>query len=79
MIAVADVIKEDSAKAIKELQNMGIEVVMVTGDNQRTAEAIGRQAGVDKVVAGVLPEGKETVIRELQKAGGWWPWWGTHQ
>lgn len=70
MIAVADVIKEDSAKAIKELQNMGIEVVMVTGDNQRTAEAIGRQAGVDKVVAGVLPEGKETVIRELQKAGG---------
>ena len=70
MIAVADVIKEDSAKAIKELQNMGIEVVMVTGDNQRTAEAIGRQAGVDRVVAGVLPEGKETVIRELQKAGG---------
>lgn len=70
MIAVADVIKEDSAKAIKELQNMGIEVVMVTGDNQRAAEAIGRQAGVDKVVAGVLPEGKETVIRELQKAGG---------
>lgn len=70
MIAVADVIKEDSAKAIKELQNMGIEVVMITGDNQRTAEAIGRQAGVDRVVAGVLPEGKEAVIRELQKAGG---------
>lgn len=70
MIAVADVIKEDSAKAIKELQNMGIEVVMVTGDNQRTAEAIGRQAGVDRVVTGVLPEGKEAVIRELQKAGG---------
>lgn len=70
MIAVADVIKEDSAKTIKELQNMGIEVVMVTGDNQRTAEAIGRQAGVDRVVAGVLPEGKEAVIRELQKAGG---------
>lgn len=70
MIAVADVIKEDSAKAIKELQNMGIEVVVVTGDNQRTAEAIGRQAGVDRVVAGVLPEGKEAVIRELQKAGG---------
>lgn len=70
MIAVADVIKEDSAKAIKELQNMGIEVVMVTGDNQRTAETIGRQAGVDRVVAGVLPEGKEAVIRELQKAGG---------
>ena len=70
MIAVADVIKEDSAKAIKELQNMGIKVVMVTGDNQRTAEAIGRQAGVDRVVAGVLPEGKEAVIRELQKAGG---------
>lgn len=70
LIAVADVIKEDSAKAIKELQNMGIEVVMVTGDNQRTAEAIGRQAGVDRVVAGVLPEGKEAVIRELQKARG---------
>lgn len=69
MIAVADVIKEDSPKAIKELQNMGIEVVMLTGDNQRTAEAIGKQAGVDKVVAGVLPEGKEAVIRELQKAG----------
>ena len=70
MIAVADVIKEDSAKAIKELQNMGIEVVRGNGDNQRTAEAIGRQAGVDRVVAGVLPEGKEAVIRELQKAGG---------
>ena len=69
LIAVADVIKEDSAKAIKELQNMGITVVMLTGDNERTAEAIGRQAGVDKVVAGVLPEGKEAVIRKLQQFG----------
>ncbi|WP_416182263.1 heavy metal translocating P-type ATPase [Acidaminococcus timonensis] len=69
MIAVADVIKEDSARAIQELKNMGIEVVMVTGDNERTAETIGRQAGVDRVIAGVLPEGKETVIRQLQKAG----------
>ncbi|WP_432642147.1 heavy metal translocating P-type ATPase [Acidaminococcus sp.] len=69
MIAVADVIKEDSSKAIQELKDMGIEVVMVTGDNQRTAEAIGKQAGVDRVIAGVLPEGKETVIRQLQEAG----------
>ena len=69
LIAVADVITEDSAKAIKELQNMGITVVMLTGDNERTAEAIGRQAGVDKVVAGVLPEGKEAVIRKLQQFG----------
>lgn len=69
MIAVADVIKEDSAQAIQELRNMGIAVVMVTGDNQRTAEAIGKQAGVDRVIAGVLPEGKEAVIRKLQEAG----------
>ncbi len=69
MIAVADVIKEDSAKAVKELRNMGIEVVMLTGDNERTARAIGKQAGVDKVIAGVLPDGKEAVIRKLQKYG----------
>lgn len=68
-IAVADVMKEDSPKAIKELQNMGIYVVMLTGDNERTARAIGAQAGVDEVIAGVLPEGKEQVIRELQKKG----------
>ena len=69
VIAVADTIKEDSPQAIRELRNMGIRVVMLTGDNQRTAEAIGRQAGVDEVIAGVLPEGKETVIRQLQKYG----------
>ncbi|WP_026653567.1 heavy metal translocating P-type ATPase [Butyrivibrio proteoclasticus] len=69
IIAVADVIKEDSAQAVKELQNMGIEVVMLTGDNERTAQAIGKQAGVDKVIAGVLPDGKEAVIRDLQKYG----------
>ena len=69
IIAVADVIKEDSAQAIKELQNMGIEVVMLTGDNERTAQAIGKQAGVDRVIAGVLPDGKEEVIRNLQKYG----------
>ncbi len=69
IIAVADVIKEDSPQAVRELQNMGIEVVMLTGDNERTARAIGRQAGVDKVVAGVLPDGKESVIRELGKRG----------
>ena len=69
MIAVADVIKEDSPKAVKELQNMGIHVVMLTGDNERTAKAIGKQAGVDEVVAGVLPEGKENVIRNLKKFG----------
>ena len=69
MIAVADVIKEDSPRAVRELQNMGIHVVMLTGDNRRTAEAIGVQAGVDEVVAGVLPDGKENVIRELQKFG----------
>ena len=69
MIAVADVIKEDSPKAIKELQKMGLTVVMLTGDNEKTAESIGREAGVDRVIAGVLPDGKETVIRELQKYG----------
>ena len=69
VIAVADTIKEDSPQAIRELRNMGIRVVMLTGDNQRTAEAIGRQAGVDEVIAGVLPEGKEAIIRQLQKYG----------
>ena len=69
IIAVADPIKEDSAQAVWELQNMGIHVVMLTGDNQRTAEAIGRQAGVNEVVAGVLPDGKEEVIRLLQEKG----------
>jgi len=69
MIAVADVIKEDSPKAISELKNMGISVVMLTGDNERTAAAIGRQAGVDQVIAGVLPDGKENVIRQLKKQG----------
>ena len=69
IIAVADVIKEDSAQAVKELKNMGIEVVMLTGDNERTARTIGKQAGVDKVIAGVLPDGKESVIRSLQKNG----------
>ena len=67
LIAVADVIKEDSPKAIKELRNMGISVVMLTGDNERTALAIGKQVGVDKVIAGVLPDGKEAVIRDLQQ------------
>ena len=69
VIAVADVIKEDSPKAVKELQNMGIHVVMLTGDNERTARAIGRQAGVDEVIAGVLPDGKEQVIRKLKEKG----------
>ncbi len=69
IIAVADVMKEDSPKAIKELQNMGIHVVMLTGDNKKTANAIGAQAGVDEVIAGVLPDGKENVIRRLQKSG----------
>ena len=69
IIAVADTIKEDSAQAVRELQNMGIHVVMLTGDNQRTAEAIGKEAGVDEVIAGVLPDGKEAVIRELQEKG----------
>lgn len=68
-IAVADVIKEDSKQAISELKNMGIHVVMLTGDNEKTAEAIGKQAGVDEVIAGVLPDGKEKVIRRLQRGG----------
>ena len=69
IIAVADVIKEDSPRAVKELQNMGIRVVMLTGDNERTARAIGAQAGVDDVIAGVLPDGKESVIRALKEQG----------
>ena len=69
VIAVADTLKEDSPRAIRELQNMGIRVVMLTGDNQRTADAIGRQAGVAEVIAGVLPDGKEAVIRRLQESG----------
>ena len=69
IIAVADTIKADSPQAIKELRNMGIRVVMLTGDNQRTADAIGKQAGVDEVIAGVLPDGKEAVIRQLQTYG----------
>ncbi|MCI6376431.1 MAG: heavy metal translocating P-type ATPase [Clostridiales bacterium] len=69
VIAVADTIKQDSPQAVRELRGMGIRVVMLTGDNQRTAEAIGKQAGVDEVIAGVLPEGKESVIRTLKKKG----------
>ncbi len=69
LIAVADVIKADSAQAVSELKNMGIEVVMLTGDNEKTAAAIGREAGVDRVIAGVLPEGKEVVIRGLMERG----------
>ncbi len=69
MIAVADIIKQDSAEAIKQLQNTGIEVVMLTGDNEKTANAIGKQAGVDKVIAGVLPNEKEAVVQKLQKRG----------
>ena len=69
VIAVADTIKEDSPEAIRQLQNMGIRVVMLTGDNERTAQAVGKQAGVDEVIAGVLPEGKEQVIQKLKKQG----------
>lgn len=69
MICVADTMKEDSPQAIKEMQNMGIQVVMLTGDNKETAQAIGSKAGVDEVIAGVLPDGKESVIRDLQKHG----------
>ena len=69
IIAVADTIKEDSSKAIKELQNMGIKVIMLTGDNEKTAKAIGAQAGVDEIIAGVLPDGKEKVIRKLRDKG----------
>lgn len=69
IIAVADTIKDDSREAVKQLQNMGIHVVMLTGDNERTARAIGKQAGVDEVIAGVLPDGKETVIRRLKEQG----------
>ena len=69
IIAVADVIKEESGQAVKELHGMGVRVVMLTGDNERTAKAIGRQAGVDEVIAGVLPDGKEAVIRKLKESG----------
>ena len=69
IIAVADVIKEESPKAIKQLQNMGIKVVMLTGDNERTAKAVGKLAGVDEVIAGVMPDGKEKVVAELKKQG----------
>ncbi|MCC8042287.1 MAG: heavy metal translocating P-type ATPase [Oscillospiraceae bacterium] len=69
IIAVADVIKPESAQAVKDLQHMGIKVVMLTGDNEKTAHAIGKQAGVDKVIAGVLPDGKEAVIRRLKEYG----------
>ncbi|MGN0986216.1 MAG: heavy metal translocating P-type ATPase [Otoolea sp.] len=69
IIAVADVIREDSSRAVRELRNMGIHVVMLTGDNERTAKAIGREAGVDEVIAGVLPDGKESVIRRLKEKG----------
>lgn len=69
IIAVADVIKEESSQAVNELHDMGVRVVMLTGDNERTAKAIGRQAGVDEVIAGVLPDGKETVIRKLKESG----------
>ena len=69
IIAVADTIKADSPKAVKELRDIGIKVIMLTGDNERTAKAIGRQAGVDEVIAGVLPDGKESVIRSLKQQG----------
>ena len=69
IIAVADTIKPDSQQAVKELQELGVKVVMLTGDNERTAKAIGSEAGVDDVIAGVLPDGKESVIRELQAQG----------
>ena len=69
IIAVADTIKEDSSEAVRQLKNMGIRVVMLTGDNEQTANAIGKQAGVDEVIAGVLPDGKEAVIRKLKKQG----------
>jgi len=69
LIAVADTLKEDSPRAVRELQNMGVHVVMLTGDHQRTADAVGRQAGVDEVIAGVLPDGKEAVIRRLKRKG----------
>ena len=69
IIAVADVIKDDSPQAIEQMRNMGIHVVMLTGDNERTAKAIGAKAGVDEVIAGVLPDGKESVIRRLKEKG----------
>lgn len=69
MIAVADTMKEDSAGAVSQMQKMGLRVVMLTGDNEKTANAIGREAGVDEVIAGVLPDGKEAVIRKLKENG----------
>ena len=69
MIAVADTMKEDSADAVSQMQKMGLRVVMLTGDNEKTANAIGREAGVDEVIAGVLPDGKEVVIRKLKENG----------
>jgi len=69
MIAVADTMKEDSADAVSQMQKMGLRVVMLTGDNEKTANAIGREAGVDEVIAGVLPDGKEAVIRKLKENG----------
>ena len=67
IIAVADVIKEESIVAVKNLKNMGIKVVMITGDNEQTAQAIGKKAGVDEIYAGVLPQGKEEIIRKLER------------
>ena len=69
MIAVADAVKPDSPQAVRELQRMGLKVVMLTGDNERTAAAIGRESGVDQVIAGVLPDGKQSAIRALQSRG----------
>ena len=74
IIAVADTIKEDSPEAVRQLKNMGIRVVMLTGDNEQTANAIGKQAGVDEVIAGVLPDGKEAVIRKLKTGQGSHGW-----
>lgn len=76
VIAVADRIKPDSAEAIRQLKKQGLRVVMLTGDNERTARAIGQAAGVDDVIAGVLPDGKEAVIRQLREQGPS-PWWAT--
>ena len=69
MIAVADTIKSDSPDAVKQLRNMGIRVIMLTGDNERTAKAVAKKAGIDEVIAGVLPDGKEAVIRSLKAQG----------
>jgi Cu2+-exporting ATPase len=77
LIAVADVPKPDSRKAVEELKNMGLRVVMLTGDNERTAKAVGAQAGVDEVIAGVLPEGKANAVKAICSKSGRWPWWAT--